>query len=345
MTLVVVPPLQRPPARPRGTHRVQLHGCGLGTGWSLTAHVPPDCLPQTLRQVVVAELAAVTAEMSGWAPESQLCRFNRGVPGSWHRFSSGHFGVLQAALRIAAATGGAFDPCLGAAVDRWGFGPSGPVAVPPDPASSCAAAAFGRRAGAGWQDLLLDLPRQAVRQPGGVTLDLSAIGKGHAVDRVCEAVRALGVASLLVEIGGELRGEGGKPDGSPWWVGLEEVPVPADSRRDRGPGHECRREGGAIVALHGQAIATSGDYRRHFWHAGRRYGHVLDPATQHPAQTDIAAVSVLARDCMQADAFATALASQEAAAALAMADDLGLAAFLRLRDGGVRCSAALAAML
>ncbi|MFC3230093.1 FAD:protein FMN transferase [Marinibaculum pumilum] len=328
---------------------MQLHGAALGTGWSLTAHAPPDCLPQALRKVVVEELAAVTAEMSGWVPESELCRFNRGAPGSWHRFSSAHFGVLQAALRIAEATGGAFDPCLGAAVDRWGFGPSGPVEAPPWPAASpaghAAAAAVDPGQRARWRELLLDLPRQSVRQPGGVTLDLSAIGKGHAVDRVCEAVMALGVTSLLLEIGGELRGEGVKPDGSPWWVGLEEVPMPCNGRLRRDAGDARPGEGGTLVALHGQAIATSGDYRRHFWHDGRRYGHVLDPGTGCPAQTDIAAVSVVARDCMQADAYATALATQEADSALALADDLALAAVLRLRDGGMRCSAAFTAML
>ncbi len=329
MTRVAVPAVSGPLARPRDTRRCVLRGSALGTTWSVVAQLPGDMGPGRLQDAVEATLAAVDAEMSGWRAESELSRFNRAQAGSWHPLSAGHFAVVQAALDIAAATEGAFDPCLGAAADRWGFGPSGPVACPP---AACPPVAILPD----WRRLQLRPADTALLQPGGVCLDLSAIGKGHAVDRVCLALQRLGLASMLVEIGGEVRGEGVKPDGGPWWVALEVPPgLPGERAADRR----------TVVALHGHAVATSGDYRRHFVHDGVRFGHVLDPRRGAPARTDLAAVSVIHRGCMAADAHATALASLPSGEALALADRLGLAALLQFRDGRSEVSRAFAAML
>ena len=136
-------------------------------------------------------------------------------------------------------------------------------------------------------------PRGAVFQPGGLRLDLSGIAKGYAVDLVAERLTALGFNSVLVEIGGELRGSGIKPDGHPWWVDLEAPPG--------SPFDPCR------FALHGGAIATSGDYRRALTHEGRRYAHTLDPLTGRPVAHGLASVTILAESAMVADAQATAV--------------------------------------
>ena len=89
----------------------------------------------------------------------------------------------------------------------------------------------------------------------------------------------------LVEVGGELRGAGVKPDGHPWWVEIEVVPDAAvpDSATPQ-----------AVVALHGVSIATSGDYRQYFEHGARRVSHTLDARTGRPVANDVASVTVLA---------------------------------------------------
>jgi thiamine biosynthesis lipoprotein len=131
-----------------------------------------------------------------------------------------------------------------------------------------------------------------------MAIDLSAIAKGFAVDKLARLLTARGIANHLVEVGGELRGAGGKPDGQPWWVALEAPP----------PG----RPGGAVatdtvVALHGLAVATSGDYRRCFAHDGQRLCHSIDPRSGRPIAHGLASVTVLHQACMLADAQSTAL--------------------------------------
>jgi hypothetical protein len=117
-------------------------------------------------------------------------------------------------------------------------------------------------------------------QPGGLRLDLNGIAKGFAVDQVAAALDRAGARSYLVEVGGELRGTGAKPDGQPWWVELERPPTANDGLR-------------TLVALHGLSVATSGDYRRFFEHDGRRYAHTLDPATAAPVAHATVSVTVL----------------------------------------------------
>jgi thiamine biosynthesis lipoprotein len=116
-----------------------------------------------------------------------------------------------------------------------------------------------------------------------------------------------------VEVGGELRGCGLKPDGQPWWVQLEE-PDPASPGR------------GTVLALHGLSVATSGDYRRWFEHGGRRYSHTIDPRNGLPIRHGLACVTVVHASCMSADAWSTALGVLGPEAGPALANRLGLAA-------------------
>ena len=171
-------------------------------------------------------------------------------------------------------------------------------------------------------------------QPCGIEQDLSCNAKGYAVDRIAERLLALELPHFLVEIGGELRGHGWKPDGSPWWVQLE-LPHSTGPR--------------TLVALHGLSIATSGDYRRYFEHGGRRHAHTLDPRTGRPLLHASASVSVLHPYCMQADALATVLSVLGPAAGIDLADKLDVAAVFvsRESDGGYteHLSRAASAML
>ena len=131
-------------------------------------------------------------------------------------------------------------------------------------------------------------------------------------------LRSMELRDFLVEIGGELRGEGVRPDGQPWWVDLE--PVPGS------------RLAPLRAALHGLSIATSGDYRRSFAHGGRDYAHTLDPRTGRPLDNGVASVTVLHPSCMLADAWATAL-TVLGPAGMALAEREGLAAHMAVRAG------------
>ncbi|MES2684994.1 MAG: FAD:protein FMN transferase [Pseudomonadota bacterium] len=310
---------------------VSLQGETMGTGWSLR-YVSPANLPrEQVQSAVQARLDALVGEMSSWDSGSDLCRYNAAAAGSWCALPADFFTVLAAALDLAAETQGACDPTAGALVNLWGFGPAGPVNAPPSPTVLAEA-----QARTGWQRVQLDPATQRVLQPGGVQLDLSAIAKGYAVDAISLALTALGIAHHLVEIGGELRGTGLKPDGQPWWVQLE-VPVVQGL-----PLPEM------VVALHGLAIATSGDYRQGFTHQGRHYSHTLDPRSGHPVQPDLAAVTVLHEQAMQADALATALVVLGLPAGLEWAEQYGVAArFVQRKRSGLEqhWSSALKALM
>ena len=307
-----------------------LAGRTMGTTWNVRL----VCGARFARQAVVAaiqsELDEIVAQMSTWEPDSDLCRFNRAAAGSRHALPAPLFDVLAAGLAVARASDGAFDPTAGALVDAWGFGPAAGPRRPPDAATL--AGALSRR---GWQRLALDAGTRHALQPGGLALDLSAIAKGHAVDRVAARLGALGIESHLVEIGGELRGTGIKPDGQPWWVQLEH-PDP----------ERCTRE--TVIALHGLSVASSGDYRRWFEHDGARLSHTIDPRDGQPIRHGVASVTVIHAQCMLADAWSTALGVLGADQGLALADRLGLAAlFVVRREGGFdeHASAAFEALL
>lgn len=294
-------------ARPREGRTVRLSGPTMGVSWTLNAHAPAAVSEAALTDAVQAACNLVVAQMSSWEPGSDLSLFNGAPAGSWIALPPEMATVVRAGLELAEATGGAFDPTLGALVDLWGFGAAGAVDRPPQAEALAAARA-------GWRSLQMD-DRGRLLQPGGVRLDLSGIAKGYGVDLAAQAVQALGVRDFLIEIGGELRGSGVKGDGEPWWVEIE-----------RPPGAELP-EPPVLVALHGLSIATSGDWRRAFTADGRRYSHTLSPVARAPVAGGLAAVSVLHRQCMQADALATALMVLGPEAA-AFAEERGVAALL-----------------
>lgn len=283
--------MDEPPALPPDTVEHHLSGAAMGTTWSVQALAPRDVTRETIAAAVDTQLARVIAEMSTWEHDSLISRYNRAEAGSWHTLPASFHTVLDAALTMAVDSDGAFDPTVGPLVNLWGFGPTtGVAASPMVPAPDALAQA---RARCGWRRIGLDRATRSVLQPGGAYLDFSGIAKGHAVDLVAQALRAAGCASWLVEIGGELSGMGVKADGQPWWVALERPPMDGGT--------------GLLAALHGIAIATSGDYRRYFEQDGRRYAHTIDPRSGSPVRHDLASVTVLHPSCMVADALATAL--------------------------------------
>jgi thiamine biosynthesis lipoprotein len=332
MPRVLVPVLTSPPPRPVGGIVRAFGGATMGTTWSVKALLPATTDLSALEAMVQRALDAVVARMSPWEPLSDLSRYNRAPAGSWTALPAAMATVLRRAMEIAEASGGAFDPTLGALVDLWGFGPRPFSGGPPD-----AEAIAPLRDAAGWKRLALD--GDSLFQPGGLRVDLNGIAKGFGVDQAAAALDRAGVKSYLVEVGGELRGVGAKPDGQPWWVEMERPPSFNSAAND------AER---TLVALHDLSIATSGDYRRFFDHAGRRYAHTLDPATGAPSTNPTVSVTVLAKDCMSADAWATALTVMPPDAALAFADAQDLAALIVSRGSGgleERLSPALRAML
>lgn len=298
---------------------IVLHGSTMGTTWTVRLGARPhDVDEAALRAGIEAVLESVNAQMSTWREDSVLSRFNRLPAGGSIAVPDALAMVLRAALELAEDTGGAYDPTVGPLVNLWGFGPD-PLRDRVPSADEIAAA----RTRVGWQRLAWDRHSPVLVQPGGLDLDLSSIAKGHAVDRVLEWVAAQGVDGVLVEIGGETRTRGRKPDGSPWRVAIEQ-PVPASEEAQR------------VLEPGNRAVATSGTQRNAFAADGRRHSHMIDPRSGEPVRHDLLAVSVVHESCMRADALATALAvlGPEAGYDFAARRDLAVL-FLVERDGRV----------
>lgn len=275
----------------------------MGTGWSLQAVSPPAAALHGVQ----AALDLVVEQMSQWEPDSDLSRFNRAMPGTWREVPAEFAHVVDVALDIARASGGAFDPGLGRIIEAWGFGSTGRTGKAPAAGKS----ALDRT-------IDFDPATRRIRRGEAAALDLSGIAKGYAVDLAAAWLLDIGVRHFLLEVGGELRGEGIRPDGQPWWVDVEMPPTSSIP-----PWR---------IALHDLSVATSGNYRRGFSVGGRHYSHSFDPATGRPIVNMVSSVTVLHRDCIRADGWATALTVLGAEAALKLADEQELAACIVAGD-------------
>jgi thiamine biosynthesis lipoprotein len=322
---------------------VSLGGATMGTGWSVRFVPPARVVVADVGDAIAAELDLVIRQMSTWIDGSDTSRFNRAAADCSQTLPAEFAAVLRCALDVAGITGGAYDPTVGALVDLWGFGPrGGRDSVPTEDEIADAAARCG------WRRLAFDPALRRVRQPGGLQIDLSSIAKGYAVDRVAERLSALGIAHHLVEIGGELRGQGMKPGGSPWWVALEQPQAEPQAERAESSDHAAGLLPETIVALHGLSVATSGDSQRRFTVGGQVLSHTIDPRNGRPVSGPLASVTVLHPCCMLADVWATALTVLGPDEGFKMACTQRLAARFVLRGAAAleeRMTPAFAAML
>ncbi len=221
------------------------------------------------------EIERLEAKLTVYREDSDLVRVNRDAADRAVAVDPELFEILALAIRLSAATGGAFDAATGALIKAWGFF-RGSQRVP-EPAEL--AAALGA---SGSRHVRLDPSRRAVRflRPG-LEMNLGAIGKGFAIDRATHALRRSGVHTALVQGGrSSLRALGS------FRIAIGTPPL-------------------ATIWLRDRALGTSGDSNRFFICGGVRYGHVLDPRSGQPA-AGLLSATALAPTAAEADALSTA---------------------------------------
>lgn len=251
----------------------RIGGHAFGTAWRIT--FAADLEAARVRQMAEQVINQVDRTMSPYRADTALSRFNAQRSIDWQPMPNSLCTVLTASVLIARRSGGAFDPTVGPLVGRFGFGP-----IKQSPAGS-------------YQDIAVR--SEAIRKSDpGLCLDLCGIAKGHALDRMVDGMRRLGAANFFIELGGEVFADGHHPHGRSWHAAIEQ-PV-------RGPTAIQR-----IIRLDTMALATSADSASFYERAGRRYSHIIDPATKQPVDNGLASVSVIAADAMSADGWATAL--------------------------------------
>ena len=269
----------------------EIAGFALGTTYSIKfTNIPAGQSQESIHSDVKNLLKEVEDSMSVFNPESEISHFNQFRKTEWVKISKDLFQVVSQAMEISKQTGGAFDITLGNVIDLWGFGKSEPPQTVPASGEILSALAT-----TGYTSLEINQQDSSLRKlKPDLSLNLSAIAKGFAVDRVAQYFEQNQINDYLVEIGGEIRTHGEKQKGKPWVVAIERPELD-------------KRSIFKIVNLGSAGMATSGDYRNFYEIEGKRYSHTIDPESGRPSSNNIASVTVLKPSCMVADALATAL--------------------------------------
>ena len=290
----------------------ELTGRTMGTRYRVRIRNTTDglYLPK-LKQSIERELETTDRLLSTYRAGSELVRFNTAGT-RWYAASPTTLRVVETALSVQYASGGAFNPAAAPLVDYWGFGPR-----PGYYARNWTQVSHELLSRVADADIQIK-PGYMRKHHRLTALDLNAIAKGDALDRVATVLDGAGIIDYLADVGGELVAKGTGPEGGGWRVGIED------------PNGGIRR----IIRLDGQAVATSGDYVNYFLRDGKRYSHILDPRSGKPVEHDLALVSVVADTAMQADAWATALFVMGPDAGLQHAMQNAMAALFLRRSHG-----------
>jgi len=290
-------------SRQREQHRAQETFFAMDTPVTLTAYGSNAVSGLAAARQAIA---ALEDEVSVTRPHSAVARLNAGgaLP------DGGTVGpLLDLAFAVGQETGGAFDPTLYPLVRAWGF-TTGTQRVP----ASDELKSLLKYTGA----------ERVVRANGtlrlrhGSMIDLGGIGKGWASDAAVEALKAAGVTSAVVNLGGNVRTLGTRPGGGAWRIGVRDP------------------EGGLLGVLQtGEgAVVTSGSYERYFERMGQRYWHILDPKTGGPARSGVVSVTVVGPSGARCDALSTALFVLGPKRAAEWKRSGGREGFIMLTDGG-----------
>lgn len=302
---------------------IELSGQTMGTTYSVKVFTTEgDSIDrESLRLDIDGVLRNVNDQMSTYLKSSEISRFNESDSTDWVEISPEFADVVLAAQDVAKKTEGAFDITVGPLVNAWNFGPE--PRTDKAPMAETVASLLDQ---VGYQKLSVRTDPPAIKKAvPGLQIDLSAIAKGHGVDRVVELLNEKTYDDVFVEIGGEVRVSGSK-SGQWWKVGIQ---MPDAATQQITAAHSLGTADDDV------AMATSGDYRNYFQDGDRRYSHTIDPRFGMPIEHTLASVSIIADNCMMADAWATAINVLGPETGLAMANQQGLSALLITRTGGV----------
>ncbi|MCX6933055.1 MAG: FAD:protein FMN transferase [Verrucomicrobia bacterium] len=291
---------------------VALTGRALGTTWTVKFLQPaPPLNPATLTARISATLERLEQQFSTYRPNSELSRFNTARTTDWITVSPELARVATDCRALSVLTGGAFDATIFPLVDLWGFGPQRRSGPPPSATEISAA-----RSRTDFRRLESRASPPALRKTSAnLAADFSSMAKGFAADTIAAQLSALGSTDHYVQIGGDIATAGPRP----WRVAIEQPAGSAPLAH--------------VFDLAGQSLSTSGDAHNSFTHAGRRYGHILDPRTGEPVASPLASVSVIAPTCAQSSARATALFVLGPDAGFALAVRERWSALFLIREG------------
>lgn len=262
------------------TYRTQ-QGKIFGTLYTVTYEHNADLQPQ-----IVAAMQAVDNSLSPFNRQSIITHINNNDSIEVDTLFTE---VFRTAEHIYSESHGAFDPTVAPLVNAWGFGFKRGMDVSNTTIDSL-------KELVGLSRVKLENKR-VEKADGRIMLDFSAIAKGYGSDCVARLLDSCGIQNYMVEIGGEVVVKGHNKNGNPWGIGITK---PIDDSLS------VNQELQTVLRLTDCAVATSGNYRNFYYKDGVKYAHTIDPRTGYPVRHSLLSATVIADNCMRADALATA---------------------------------------
>lgn len=259
--------------------------------------------PQVLTEQIDAELQKFNLSLNPFNPNSVIAKVNRNESvevDDWFKE------VFNKAMEVSRNSDGVFDITCAPLINLWGFGFSRQDSVTPAMIDSL-------KTFVGYQKIHLEGNR-VVKDDPRVLLNCSAIAKGFSCDVIARLLEREGVENYMIDIGGEVMMKGVNANGACWRIGIN---LPEDDSTG------IKNNYDEIVSLCKKgAIATSGNYRNFYIKDGKKYAHTIDPRTGYPSEQSVLSATIVADDCMTADAYATAFMALGLERARQMADSI-----------------------
>ena len=262
---------------------IKLHGFTQGTTYNITYQVPDTINYQPAIDSILKDL---DLSLSSYIPNSIISRINSNDP---EVTTDEHFEyVFRKSEEVYKASDGYFDITVMPLVNAWGFGPGHKEII--DSMLIDSLLQF-----VGMEKVKLS-GHKVIKSHPGIQLDVNAIAQGYSVDIVAKFLESEGITNYLVEIGGEVKARGKNPKNLAWRIGID--------RPEFGnviPGEQLQ----AVLELEDRSMATSGNYRKYYEENGIKYTHSINPKTGYPSNQSLLSATVIADDCITADAYAT----------------------------------------
>jgi FAD:protein FMN transferase len=260
-----------------------IHGYTQGTTYTMTFQ---DREGRDLQPSIEKLLKDFDQSLSSYLPNSIISRVNNNdTDVKLDTYFETAFHKSEDVTRL---SNGAFDITVAPLVNAWGFGHTKKAEV-----DSSYIDSLMQYVG---MDKICIKHGKVIKKNLNVQIDVNAIAQGYSVDIISEFLESKGIENYMVEIGGEVRVKGINKKGELWKIGIDK---PVDSNAE--PGNDLQ----AIVKLNNKAVSTSGNYRQFYVKDGVKYAHTINPKTGYPILSRLLSASVMANDCMTADAFAT----------------------------------------
>ena len=241
---------------------------------------------RSLKDEIMESLQRFDQSLNPFKENSIIGRVNNNVPVT---LDSMFIKVFNKSMEVSRKTGGKFDITASPFINAWGFGFKDMDNVSQEKIDSM-------KSFVGFEKIRIE-DGVIVKDDPRVQINTSAISKGYSCDVVAYLFQDLGIKNYMVEIGGEIAMKGVNEKGSCWRIGIDK---PSDDST------AMQRELQIILSICDKAVATSGNYRNYYMKDGIKYSHTIDPQTGYPSEQDILGATIIAEDCMTADAYATA---------------------------------------